>query len=190
MLGAAAAPALAAGKGHAKGKATAPGQTKQKPAKPADKKPDKKAKPAKKSHFGVSGGGTVAGGSFSIQARLRKPSNGHFNYTSTDGKFKVRCKDGWDAPTAEPVLSAYPRTMDVTFKSCQITGQATKTNLVVTVTDNGQPTKTKDGQPAAAAVAKDAMRFGVAGPAAADGNPTTTTWGGDLVDGNVKIRNK
>lgn len=158
MLGAASAPASAAGKGKAKGK----------------------AKAAKKSHFAVSGGGSVAGGSFSIQARLRKPSNGHFNYTSTDGLYKVRCKDGWDAPATEPVLGAYPRTMDVTFKNCQITGQP-KMNLVVTVTDNGQPTDTGTGQPAAAPV-KDALRFDVPGPAAAQG--------GDLVEGNVKIRNK
>lgn len=142
MLGAASAPASAAKKAQ----------------------PAKKAKPAKKSHFGVSGGGSVAGGSFSIQARLRKPANGHFNYTSTDGTYKVRCKDGWDAPATEPVLGAYPRTMDVTFKNCQITGQP-KMNLVVTVTDN-----------------KDALRFDVPG--------TATTRGGDLVEGNVKIRNK
>lgn len=143
ILGAAATPSLAAGKS--------------------------KGKPAKKSHFAVSGGGAVAGGSFSIQARLRKPSNGHFNYTSTDGTYKVRCNDGWDAPGTEPVLGAYPRTMDLTFKNCQITGQR-KMHLVVTVTDNGQ---------------RDAMRFAVPGPAAG-----TTPHGGDLVEGNVKIRNK
>lgn len=157
VLGSAATPVLAAGNGKA-----------------AKEKPAKKAKPAKKSHFAVSGGGATTDGSFSIQARLRKPSKAHFNFTSADETFKVRCKSGWkDAPQTEPVLTAYPRTMDVTFKDCKITGQANRMDLEVTVIDNGQPTETQ--------VAKDAVSFTAPGGA---------TWGGDLVEGNVKIRNK
>lgn len=187
MLGAV-SPALADGKGKAKGKPNH-GQTKEKPGK------GPKPKKAKKSHFHVSGGGTVVGGTFSLNALRKKPSNGHYDFASTTGDgFKVRCHDGWVAPTTEPTLTAYPRTFDLTFKNCLITGLP-RQDLVVTVIDNGQPTepKVEDGQPAVAPVAPvvlDAMRFSLPGPVALDGTPTTTTWGGDLIEGNVKIRNK
>ena len=184
MLGAAAAPALAKpdkAKGHAYGKSNTKPEKPAKPATPA------KGKKAKKTKAGVSGGGTVANGSFSIQARMRSTDKGHFNYTSTDGAFKVRCR-GFEAYDTAAVSATYPRTVAVTFKSCAITGQAAKGPLTVTVTDNGQ---VKDDQPAvapAAPVAPDAMSFSRPGAPAADGTPTTTSYGGNLTEGNVKIR--
>jgi hypothetical protein len=173
MLGAS-APAMAAGK--SKGKTTAPGQTKQKPV-----------KKAKKTKAGVSGGGVVDLGEFSIQARLRSPDKGHFNYTSSNGAFKVRCKGftPYDPATVSPT---YPRSVSVTFQNCSITGQTGRGPLTVAVTDNGQPTETQDGQPAATPVATDAVSFSMPGPLAADGTPSTTMYGGNLTDGNVKIR--
>ena len=97
-----------------------------------------------------------------FQARPNSKANGHFNYTSTDGSFKVRCQDGfvsWNKPTSNPV--------DVTFNNCLITGQA-RGPIKVTVTDAGQhPTPP----------AKDSMSFSVAG----------TVYGGPLTGGNVKV---
>lgn len=179
MLGAASSPALAK-PGKAKGHAYGKSKTKPEKEKPAP------AKKAKKTKAGVSGGGTVANGSFSIQARLRSTDKGHFNYTSTNGAFKVRCR-GFNAYDTAAVSATYPRTVSVTFKSCAITGQAARGPLTVTVTDNGKA-EPKDGQPAVAPVAPDAVGFSMPGPVATDGSATTTPYGGNLVDGNVKIR--
>ena len=144
MLGAA-APAMAASKG---------------------KKPPPATK-GKKS--GVSGGGAVAGGAFSIQARLKSKAKGHFNYTSTDGTFKVRCK-GFD-PFA-PNLTA--KTAAVPFKNCTITGHPTVKTLTVNVVDRGNP---PDEGAQSSTVARDSIGFDVG-----------RSYGGNLVDGNIKVR--
>jgi hypothetical protein len=161
MLGAA-SPALA-GPGKAKGKTNAPGQNKPKPNKPA-------AKAKKKS--GVSGGGVANGAGFSIQARLRyikapstSTNKGHFNYTSTDGTLKIRCR-GFGAFTPGA------GTAEVPFKNCTVSGQPTVTAITVTVTDRGQP-KYEAVPPVA-----DHIAF-VAG---------TVTVDHDLTGGNVKVR--
>lgn len=127
MFGAA-SPALAAGKGKAKGKATAPGQTKQKPA-----------KKAKKTKSGVSGGGAVGTTEFSVQARLRdikagatSTSKGHFNYTSADGTIKIRCR-GFDTFIPAGGVAEVP------FNNCTVSGQPDVKEITVKVTDNGQP---------------------------------------------------
>jgi hypothetical protein len=165
MLGAA-TPALAKpgnGKGHAYGHSTT------KPAKPEPKAP--KSPKAKKTKSGVSGGGAVSGGEFSVQARLRSLDKGHFNYTSTDGLFKVRCHDGFQ--TFTPVIGQTERSASVTFNNCRVTGQAQAMQITVAVIDRGQPSVTP---PVA-----DEMSFTV---------PTVppTTYGGVLTDGNVKVR--
>jgi hypothetical protein len=149
LLGAA-GPALAA-PGKAKGKADAPGQTKQKPAPP----------PTKGKKGGISGGGTVAVGEFSIQARTKSKSKGHFNYTSTDGLTKVRCR-GFHGLTAAP---GNPGTASVTFDNCVVNGQPAA-DIVVEVIDRGQPSVTP---PVA-----DHIKF--------------LTVDHDLTDGNIKVR--
>jgi hypothetical protein len=171
MLGAA-SPALAAGK--AKGKATAPGQAKPKPAKPA--KPEKQ-KPAKKTKSGVSGGGVVGGAEFSIQARLRDikdgtTSKGHFNYTTADGLTTIRCRgfNSFAADTATGMAT-------VPFKNCTLNGQAIAGGLQVMVDDNGQPNY--EAVPAVA----DAIDF-----TATAGAVTVDVMDAALTDGNVKVR--
>lgn len=144
MLGAA-APAMAASKG---------------------KKPPPATK-GKKS--GVSGGGAVAGGAFSIQARQKSQAKGHFNYTSTDGTFKVRCK-AFDA--FAPNLTA--KTAAVPFKNCTITGHPNVKTLTVNVVDRGNPPD-EGAQPSTAA--RDSIGFDVGG-----------SHGGNLVEGNIKVR--
>jgi hypothetical protein len=176
MLGAA-SPALADaanGKGKAKGHVN----------KPEKQKPTKKVPETKGKKGGVSGGGYNAGGEFSIQARLRSKSKGnHFNYTSIDGLFKVRCRDGFQdfAPVGN--------TATVTFNKCLVTGQADRMDLTVTVTDNGQPPKTDPGQPSATPTLTDWMGFSVTVPAVAPATtPTTTSYEGNLTGGNIKVR--
>jgi hypothetical protein len=145
MLGAA-APAMAASKG---------------------KKPPPATK-GKKS--GVSGGGAVAGGAFSIQARPKSKAKGHFNYTSTDGTFKVRCK-AFD--TFTPDLAA--KTASVPFKNCTITGHPTVKTLTVNVVDRGNPPD--EGTQPSTPVVRDTISFDVG-----------RSYGGNLVDGNIKVR--
>ena len=169
MFGAA-SPALA---GPGKGKATAPGQNKPKPAKPEKQKPAKKAK---KTKSGVSGGGVVNGAEFSIQARLRDvntngvATKGHFNYTSADGTFRIRCR-GFDS---FPVNLA-DGTASVPFNNCTVTG-LTVTELTVIVDDNGQPNY-EAMPPTADVIGIDYNSDGSVDIAAAS-----------LTDGNVKVR--
>ena len=162
MLGPA-SPALA-GPGKAKGKTNAPGQNKPKPNKPAAK--------AKKTKSGVSGGGVANGAEFSIQARLRDikaPSTttnkGHFNYTSTDGTVRIRCR-GFATFTPGAGTATVP------FRNCTVSGQPAVTTITVTVTDKGQP-KYEALPPVA-----DHIAF-VAGSLTVDH---------DLTGGNVKVR--
>ncbi len=153
ILGAA-APAMAAGK--SKGKANKAAKTKKAP--PATK--------GKKS--GVSGGGSVAGGEFSIQARPKSKAKGHFNYTSTDGTFKIRCK-AFDS--FAPDLTAKKAT--VPFTNCTITGQPTVKTLTVNVVDRGNPPD-PTAQPSATPAPRDWIGF--------------DNVAGDLVSGNIKVR--
>ena len=61
-------------------------------ASPAFAKPAKDPKPPKAAPGRVTGGGVTAGrASFSVEARDGRPAKGHFNYTSRNGKLKVRC---------------------------------------------------------------------------------------------------
>ena len=162
MLGAA-SPALADGKGKAKGKATAPGQTKQKPSKPTK---------AKKTS-GVSGGGSVLGASFSILARTNHLSKGHFNYTTNDETYKLRCRDF----SAAGVYSNTASTVTLTGAKCSLTtvvNQVATTQQVfinATFIDNGQP----------ASATKDAAFFYLT-------TDLVNKVGGDLTGGNIKVR--
>lgn len=171
LLGAA-TPALAkSDKGKALGHEKHPAASRPaKGPKPAKQKPAKKTPATKGKKSGVSGGGVVTDGTFSIQARK---SRGHFNYTSTNGSFKVRCREGFEPFT--PVLGATERTAKVTFKACQVTGQPGPVPITVDVTDRGQPSVT----PAVA----DWIGFSVTNAAA-----VTTAYGGNLTDGNIKVR--
>jgi hypothetical protein len=127
MLGAA-SPALADGKGKAKGKPNH-GSSKVKPA-PKPKKPKK--------NVGITGGGTVTKGSFSIQAKPGSKAKGHFNFTTPDDtttvadeSVRTRCKGfkGYVAPT-DPA----PYTATATFTNCKVNG-VTAADVTVTVTD-------------------------------------------------------
>jgi hypothetical protein len=144
--------------------------------KPAKPKP-KPAKKAKKTKSGVSGGGVVNGAEFSIQARLRdirQPSTsttrGHFNYT--DATTKIRCR-GFQTFTVPTPATGQP--VSVTFNNCRVNDQplAAPGQVVVTVTDNGQP------QPLATPPVADHIEFSVG---------TTVSVNSALTDGNVKVR--
>jgi len=161
MLGVA-SPALAT-PGKGKGKALAKGHQTPKPKAHKPEAPTTKGKKG-----GVSGGGSIAGGEFSIQARLRSKSKGaHFNFTSTDGKTKVRCRDGFQAFT--PTVTATEGSASVTFNNCQVTGQSKSVNVTVDVKDR--------------AVA-DWMAFSYSAPGAA----AATSLSGDMTSGNIKVR--
>ena len=164
MLGGA-SPALAA-PGHGKGKTHKP---------EAPKTKGKKG--------GVSGGGSIAGGEFSIQALLRSKSKGaHFNYTSTDGKTRVRCRDGFQAFT--PTVTATEGSATVTFKNCQVTGQSAPVNVTVDVKDRAK-NDANDKAPAATTPAvADSMGFSYT----ASGAAAATSLSGDLTSGNIKVR--
>ena len=163
MLGAA-SPAMAAkpnNKGKAKGHVN-------KPAKPA---------PGKAKNVGITGGGTVTGAEFSIQAKPNSKAKGHFNYTvaatATTAEVKIRCK-GFDAASySVPSPQTSPATATVTFKNCKSSGvgDTPPSTVTVTVTDAGKSTVTPP--PA------DTITF-TAGTAVVTNAP--------LTDGNVKIR--
>ena len=170
MLGAA-SPALAAGK--AKGKPNH-GTTKQKPNKPA-KKPQK----AKK-NGGASGGGSITGGSFSINARTRHLKNAHFNYTSDGETSSLRCKNF----SAVGVYSITVPTVTLANATCSWT---TVVNLVpttqevlvdATFTDNGQPKS----------ATKDSIGFTVKNKTDYSVLFTVTGADGNLTGGNIKVR--
>ena len=145
-----------------------------KPAKPKPEKTKPVPKP-KKSKAGVSGGGAVAGGEFSAQARQRAvpKGKGHFNYTATDGSFKLRCK-GVQSYTRD---SEVPAVATVVFKDCTTTTGTEPTQVrekvapvSVTFTDRGQPSE-------APGAVWDSVSFTIG-----------ATYGGDLTSGNIKIR--
>ena len=168
-----ATPAMAKQPNNKGKKGSPPGHSQPKQKKPAPATKGKKS--------GVSGGGGVAGGSFSIQARLNSKSKGHhFNYTSTDGLFKVRCREGFEPFT--PVLGATEKSASVTFKACKVTGQPGPVPITVKVADRGQPTD-KAAQPAVTPAVVDWMDFSVTNAAA-----VATPYGGNLTSGNVKVR--
>src|SRR5690349_16006073 len=81
-------------------------------AKPKDKAP--KEKPARdpkppKTRSGVNGGGVTADGArFSVQVRAASPRKGHFNYTSADGTWKVRCQKGFTSYSPHEYFAAGP----------------------------------------------------------------------------------
>ena len=163
MLGGAASPALAKpGNGKGYGKDNAPGHTEPKP------NPPKGPKPKKINDIGVSGGGKVSTGDFSIQARTKHYTKGHFNFDGTDGS-SVRCRGFSD------VLKSVPGTVTVTSTNCDASaaGQPARHGLTVavTVTDNGQPKS---------AVA-DVVTFTIS-------DVPGVTFGGPLTGGNVKVR--
>jgi hypothetical protein len=150
-----------------------------KPAKPNPKpKPPKKTPAAKGKKSGVSGGGVVTDGTFSIQARNNRPgrlAKGHFNYTSNDEAFKLRCRD-FSAPGVFSITDP-PKTVTLTNAKCSL---ATVVNLVsqtrdvtinATFTDNGQPKS----------AVKDVASFTVS-------DIPDTTFGGSLTGGNIKVR--
>jgi hypothetical protein len=127
MLGAA-SPALADGKGKAKGKPNH-GSSKVKPA-PKPKKPKK--------NVGITGGGSVTKGSFSIHAKPGSKAKGHFNFTTPDDtttpadeSVGTRCKGFKDyvAPT-----DLAPHTASATFLNCKVNG-VPSADVTVTVTD-------------------------------------------------------
>jgi hypothetical protein len=182
MLGMA-SPALATPGSHGKGKALAKGHGKSKPNKPNPHKPAAPSTKGKKG--GVSGGGSIAGGEFSIQALLRSKSKGaHFNYTSTDGKLKVHCKRDFTAFV--PTFTGSEGAASVTFTNCQVTGQSAKVSVTVDVKDRAN-NDAKAPTTATPAVA-DFMGFSYSVPAAAGALPTTATVGGDMTSGNIKVR--
>jgi hypothetical protein len=180
MLGVA-SPALAApGHGKGKGKALAKGHQTPKPKAHKPEAPKTKGKKG-----GVSGGGSIAGGEFSVQARLRSKSKGaHFNFTSTDGKTKVRCRDGFQAFT--PTVTATEGSASVTFNNCQVTGQSAPVNVTVDVKDRAKDdANDKDKAPVAATPAvADWMAFSYSAPGAA----AATSLSGDMTSGNIKVR--
>lgn len=165
MLGAA-APAMAkANNGQAKGHVHKPAKTPPAPKGPKGPKANNKS--------GVSGGGEFTAGSFSAQARAKHQPKGHFNYTAKDGSFKLRCRG------FVPFASAPAKpTTSVDFTNCESTTgaepnqvRANVGTVKVTFTDNGQPS-------ANPATPKDNVTFTIG----------TTTYGGDLTGGNIKIR--
>lgn len=167
MLGAG-APALAAPV-KAKGKTNAPGQNKAKP------KPDKPAKtpaqPKPKKNVGITGGGTIPQGEFSVQAKPGSKARGHFNFTTPDDpattadeSTRVRCKGFDRASYAGPTAEA-PNTASATFTNCKVNG-ASVDPIPVSVTD-GSP---------------DTITFTVPGT-----TPVVVS-NQALTDGNVKVR--
>ncbi len=171
MLGAA-SPALA-GPGKAKGKANAPGQNKPKPNKPAQN--------GKKSKLGINGGGSVVGaGEFSVQARDKKLSKGHLNYTAPGLKLRCRGFEAGDvtfsltAPaTATFNTSPAPNADCVTTRADGVRRPAT---VVGTFTDGGQPADTEPPTPG-----PDSVDFTIT-----DAVGSTQVKGS--VIGNVKVR--
>ena len=162
MLGAASPVMAKANNGKAKGHVHKPVKT---PPAPKGPKANHKS--------GVSGGGEFATGSFSAQVRAKHAPKGHFNYTAKDGSFKLRCRGFTPFATAP----AKPTT-SVDFTNCVTTTgvepnqvRTTVGKVTVVFTDNGQPS----ANPAAP---KDNVTFTVG----------TTTYGGDLTGGNIKIR--
>jgi hypothetical protein len=162
MVGAA-SPAIAKpNNGKAKGHVHKPAKT---PHAPKGPKANNKS--------GVSGGGAVALGTLSAQARMKHQPKGHFNYTSNDGTFKLRCR-GFVPFAVAPTKP----TTSVDFTNCETT-TGTEPNQVrtsigtvsVAFTDNGQPS-------AAPAALKDRVTFTIG----------AVEYGGDLTGGNIKIR--
>ncbi len=150
MLGAA-SPAMAkANHGKAKGHVNKPAKTT-----PAPKGPKANNK------SGVSGGGAIAAGTFSAQARMKHQTKGHFNFDSTG--LTLHCK----AFVAFQQAPTSPATVEFT-KCSTITGA--EPNEVKTPAANVSVTFT-DG-------AADAISFDFGG----------TTYAGTLTDGNIKIR--
>ena len=137
--------------------------------------PGKKAPPETKGKkHGVSGGGSVNDGEFSIQARLKSKAKGHFNYTSATTKVRCRGFDTFTVPASgQPVA--------VTFKNCKVNGQALAApgTIAVTVVDRGDPKAATTATPAVA----DWLGFSLTNAAA-----VATAFEGNLTEGNIKVR--
>jgi hypothetical protein len=109
--------------------------------KPVKEKPAKDPKPAK-TKGGVNGGGVTANGaSFSIQVHAASPGKGHFNYTSADGTWKVRCHNGFTSYSPHEYFAAGPAGASVTADCTEIkahknTRQAV--TLEASFVDNGK----------------------------------------------------
>jgi hypothetical protein len=140
--------------------------------KPAKTTPVKKG-PKANHKSGVSGGGAVELGTLSAQARMKHQPKGHFNYTSNNGSFKLRCRGfmPFEVAPSKP-------TTTVLFTNCATTTGAEPNQVrqnidpvSVVFTDNGQPSEVP-GAP------KDSVTFTVSG----------VDYGGPLTDGNIKIR--
>ena len=110
-------------------------------AKPAKgPKAPKAAKTPKVKSGRVNGGGIFAGkAGFSVQARAGNPKNkGHFNYTSSDGTFKVRCKGIEFHPVA--YVAPAPATARITGECWEGAGRKSRTpiSLDATFVDKGE----------------------------------------------------
>jgi hypothetical protein len=150
-----------------------------KPPQPKPKPPKKT--PAAKSKLGVSGGGSVGTGEFSIQARNSRLSKGHFNYTAPG--LKVRCRgfesgDVTFSPLPAPTTANFntseaPNADCVTIRADGLRRPAT---VVGTFTDGGQPSETEPPTPG-----PDSVDFTVS-----DGLVPVEVAG--PVTGNIKVR--
>ena len=174
LLLAAGSPALAA-PGNGKAKGHAKHDKPAKPAKPAKTKPAPAPK-VKKSKAGLSGGGSVAAtigtAEFSVQSRSGREDKSHFNFTSADGTYKLRCRDFKYA--ADPANSKV-----VTFSDdCALTTGPenarvrTSPTVSATFTDNGQPTEGATAGP-------DTLTLVVNGETVVDNG---------VITGNIKVR--
>jgi len=184
MLLGVATPAMAKQPDHGN-KGNPPGHSDTKPGKgpkPAD--PPKPPKPPKAKNGGVSGGGSIAAGTFSIHARTDRFAKGHFNYTSTDEKFKVRCRD------FDPATDSVTITGNTAVLKAKCTTLAPKRSgkdiwVEATFEDNGDPAK--DATATATPAPKDKVTFKYFNTNDYTAAPAEQ-YTGELTGGNVKVR--
>lgn len=147
---------------------------------------EKPAPKPKKSKAGVSGGGAVNGGEFSIQARAKnKAKANHFNYTAEG--FKLRCRpfDYKDSVVLTPATVSTPPTASLKTSNCMVTkadGSRVKATVDATFVDNGNPPDDEGVENAAPG--PDTVGFTVTDEA----NQSLLAVPASLVTGNVKIR--
>jgi len=150
----------------------------------ADPGKDPKDPKAPTAHPGRVNGGGVSQGSaqFSVEAQQDRLANGHFNYESADGAFKVRC-DGFDSYSPIVYVTAGPPAVRVTATDCVVKAPhhgRTPISLDATFVDNRRDHR--------ADAASSSSKPDEADISFTDSDGTTLTDSGALRNGNVRVR--
>ncbi len=127
------------------------------------------------SRSGIKGNGRSANvANFSVQVREDKPAKGHLDYTSVDGRVKIRC-NGFDTFSRRMYIVAGPPAAMVTAEDCKLMGPRNKRTTVDVEAEFVDNSSFKRG-------AKDEANFTFTLP---DGTVTDT---GAILSGEITVQ--